>query len=70
MYGVSMKACRVVCRIAGMKVRVEGLENIPPQVCIFVVNHVSNLDPLAFVPWIPRRVDRSREAGHSFAFPY
>jgi 1-acyl-sn-glycerol-3-phosphate acyltransferase len=56
MYRVSMKACRVACRIAGMKVRVEGLENIPPGVCIFAANHVSNLDPLALVPWIPRRV--------------
>jgi len=51
-----MKACRVVCRIAGMKVRLEGLENIPAGVCIFTPNHVSNLDPLTFVPWIPRRV--------------
>ena len=34
----------------------EGLENIPPGVCIFAANHISNVDPLAFVPAIPRRV--------------
>jgi 1-acyl-sn-glycerol-3-phosphate acyltransferase len=56
MYGVSMKACRVVCRIAGMRLRVEGLENIPSGACIFTANHASNLDPLALMPWIPRRV--------------
>jgi 1-acyl-sn-glycerol-3-phosphate acyltransferase len=37
-------------------VRVEGAVNIPPGVCIFAANHVSNMDPLAFVPAIPRRV--------------
>ncbi len=34
----------------------EGLENIPPAPCIFAANHVSYVDPLAFVPRIPRRV--------------
>jgi 1-acyl-sn-glycerol-3-phosphate acyltransferase len=56
MYQAGMTACRGVCRIAGMKVRIEGLENIPAGACIFVPNHTSNLDPLAFMPWIPRRV--------------
>jgi 1-acyl-sn-glycerol-3-phosphate acyltransferase len=56
MYEVSMKACRVARAIGGMKVHVEGLENIPSGVCIFVANHVSNADPLALIPSIPRRV--------------
>jgi 1-acyl-sn-glycerol-3-phosphate acyltransferase len=56
MWRLSMKACRVVCRIAGMRVHVEGMENVPASPCIFVANHVSNLDPLTFVPWIPRRL--------------
>ncbi len=56
MYRVSMKACRVVCRIAGMEVFIEGLENIPAGACIFIANHASNLDPLALMPWIPLRV--------------
>jgi 1-acyl-sn-glycerol-3-phosphate acyltransferase len=56
MYQMTMKAVRSGMRIAGIRVRVEGLENIPPGVCIFAANHVSNMDPLAFVPAIPRRV--------------
>ncbi len=40
----------------GIRVRVEGLENIPPGACVFISNHVSNADALAFTPAIPRRV--------------
>jgi 1-acyl-sn-glycerol-3-phosphate acyltransferase len=56
MYGVAMKFVRAAVRMAGVRVRVEGADNIPPGVCIFAANHVSNMDPLAFVPAIPRRV--------------
>jgi len=56
MYRMTMKAIRSGLRIAGIRVRVEGLENIPSGVCVFAANHVSNMDPLAFVPAIPRRV--------------
>jgi len=56
MYFSTMRAVRLALRIAGIRVRIEGLENIPPGVCIFAANHVSNMDPLAFVPAIPRRV--------------
>ena len=56
MYEVAMKTVRASLRIAKIKVRVEGLENIPPGVCIFAANHISNVDPVAFVPAIPRRV--------------
>jgi 1-acyl-sn-glycerol-3-phosphate acyltransferase len=56
MYFSSMKAVDVVLRIVGVRVRVEGLENIPAGTCIFAANHVSNIDPLAFAPHIPRRV--------------
>jgi 1-acyl-sn-glycerol-3-phosphate acyltransferase len=56
MYRMTMKAIRSGLRIAGIRVRVEGLENIPSGVCVFAANHVSNMDPLAFVPVIPRRV--------------
>src|SRR5277367_1100712 len=47
---------RIGLRIAGIRVRVEGLENVPPGVCIFASNHASNLDPIALTPQIPRRV--------------
>jgi 1-acyl-sn-glycerol-3-phosphate acyltransferase len=56
MYRLSMDAVRAVMGLIGVHVRVEGLENIPPGTCIFVANHVSNVDPLAFAPQIPRRV--------------
>jgi 1-acyl-sn-glycerol-3-phosphate acyltransferase len=56
MYRVSMDAVRSILRLVGMRVRVEGVENIPPGTCIFAANHVSNVDPLAFAPHIPRRV--------------
>lgn len=56
MYGLAMKFVRFGNRIAGVRVRVEGLENIPAGACVFTANHVSNLDALAFIPAIPRRV--------------
>jgi 1-acyl-sn-glycerol-3-phosphate acyltransferase len=56
MYEVAMKTVRASLRIAKIRVRVEGRETIPPGVCIFAANHISNVDPLAFVPALPRRV--------------
>jgi 1-acyl-sn-glycerol-3-phosphate acyltransferase len=56
MYEVAMRTVRASLRITKIRVRVEGLENIPPSVCIFAANHISNVDPIAFVPAIPRRV--------------
>jgi 1-acyl-sn-glycerol-3-phosphate acyltransferase len=41
-------------RAAGIEVLVSGRENIPPGVsCIFLANHVSNLDPPIILPQIP-----------------
>ncbi|MGB8836814.1 MAG: lysophospholipid acyltransferase family protein, partial [Candidatus Acidiferrales bacterium] len=56
MYRVFLGALRITMRIAGIQIRVEGTENIPPGVCIFASNHASNVDPVALVPHIPRRV--------------
>src|SRR5580704_249958 len=56
MFQVAMKALRLALRIAGIRVHVEGVENIPARTCIFVSNHVSNVDPPALAPYIPRRV--------------
>ncbi len=56
MYNASMAWVRIVLKLIGVRVRMEGLENIPAGTCIFAANHVSNIDPLAFVPNIPRRV--------------
>lgn len=44
------------CRLAGVRFRTVGLENIPKdRACIFMSNHVSNLDPPALVSLIPGR---------------
>jgi 1-acyl-sn-glycerol-3-phosphate acyltransferase len=56
MYNVFQDGLRIGLRIAGIHVHVEGLENIPPGVCIFASNHASNLDPVALTPNIPRRI--------------
>lgn len=43
-------------RLAGVRVRTEGAENIPKGVCVFAANHVSNLDPPAALIGVPRRI--------------
>jgi 1-acyl-sn-glycerol-3-phosphate acyltransferase len=43
-------------RMAGIRVILTGLENIPKSSCIFMSNHVSNLDPCVIIPPIPQRV--------------
>jgi len=56
MYRLGMQTARLGNRIVGVRVRVEGLENIPPGACIFISNHASNLDAITYIPAIPRRV--------------
>ena len=42
------------CRLSGVRFHVEGLERIPREgACIFMANHVSNLDPPALISRIP-----------------
>ena len=44
------------CRMAGVRLRPQGMERIPKDTaCIFMVNHVSNLDPPAIISLIPGR---------------
>ncbi|MDE3169595.1 MAG: 1-acyl-sn-glycerol-3-phosphate acyltransferase [Acidobacteriota bacterium] len=56
MFSSAMKFIRLAARGAGIRVHVEGTENIPAQPCVFASNHASNADPPVLVPAIPRRV--------------
>ncbi|MFZ3216813.1 MAG: lysophospholipid acyltransferase family protein [Candidatus Acidiferrales bacterium] len=56
MYQRFIGALRISLRLAGIRVRVEGLEKVPAGVCVFASNHASNVDPVALTPNIPRRV--------------
>jgi 1-acyl-sn-glycerol-3-phosphate acyltransferase len=47
---------RTSYRVAGIRIAVEGRERVPADTaCIFMANHVSNLDPQALIPEIPGR---------------
>lgn len=54
MYRWGMGIIRLGVRAAGVSVRVEGRENIPVgRSCIFMSNHVSNMDPPVLLPCVP-----------------
>jgi 1-acyl-sn-glycerol-3-phosphate acyltransferase len=56
LYNAGVAAVVWVCRVAGMRTRVEGLENIPSGTVLFAANHTSNADGPAIVGAIPRRI--------------
>jgi 1-acyl-sn-glycerol-3-phosphate acyltransferase len=50
--------------VAGIRIKVEGRERVPrDQACIFLANHVSNLDPPALIPRIPGRTSGFAKRG-------
>jgi len=54
LYNVSCFVTRTAFRAAGIRFVTEGVEHVPGgQACIFMANHVSNLDPPALIPRIP-----------------
>jgi 1-acyl-sn-glycerol-3-phosphate acyltransferase len=56
LYRVAMWITNAGVRFAGIKVEICGLENIPAgRSCIFMSNHVSNLDPPVLIPLLPGR---------------
>jgi len=56
LYTVVCLIVRVGYFVGGMRFRIEGRENIPAgRACIFMANHVSNLDPPALISRIPGR---------------
>jgi len=56
LYNASIWIVRTGFRLAGIGVETTGAENVPANTaCIFMSNHVSNLDPPALLPRIPGR---------------
>ncbi len=56
LYNATQIMVRVGYRLAGIRVVTEGVERVPKRTaCIFMANHVSNLDPPALIPRIPGR---------------
>ena len=56
LYAATCFIVRTGFRVAGIRVRVEGRELVPAKTaCIFMANHVSNLDPPGLIPRIPGR---------------
>ncbi|MGD0445608.1 MAG: lysophospholipid acyltransferase family protein [Edaphobacter sp.] len=56
LYRVAMWITNSGVRAAGIRIEMTGLENVPAgRSCIFMSNHVSNLDPPVELPMLPGR---------------
>ena len=56
LYRVAMWITNAGVRAAGIRIEISGLGNIPAgRSCIFMSNHVSNLDPPVLIPLLPGR---------------
>ena len=56
LYNATQFMVRTGYRLAGIRVEVTGRERVPANTaCIFMANHVPNLDPPALIPRIPGR---------------
>jgi 1-acyl-sn-glycerol-3-phosphate acyltransferase len=57
MYGWAMAIVRIGLRLSGIRIQAEWRAPLDPaaQTCIFLSNHVSNLDPPVLFPLLPRR---------------
>lgn len=56
LYRVAMWIANAGVRAAGIKMEIAGFENVPVgRPCIFMCNHVSNLDPPVVLPLLPGR---------------
>ncbi len=57
MYWAAMWVARTGVRIAGIRCKLIGLDQLPMTTnYIFMSNHVSNIDPPLLIPLLPRRV--------------
>jgi 1-acyl-sn-glycerol-3-phosphate acyltransferase len=56
LYNISQIIVRIGYRLVGIHIVAAGQQNVPSKTaCIFMANHVSNLDPPALLPRIPGR---------------
>jgi 1-acyl-sn-glycerol-3-phosphate acyltransferase len=55
-YWAGVNGTMFFVRSTGVRVRVKGLQRIPPETCIFAANHTSSADSPAIVWSIPRRI--------------
>lgn len=56
LYAATCFIVRAGFAVAGIRIRAQGMEHVPQnRACIFMANHVSNLDPPALIPRIPGR---------------
>lgn len=56
LYSAAMAIARAGFTVAGVRIETQGREKIPAgRACIFMANHISNLDPPALLPRIPGR---------------
>ncbi len=56
LYNASLWIARTALRLSRIRVELRGADLVPPGVaCIFMANHVSNLDPPALLSHIPGR---------------
>jgi 1-acyl-sn-glycerol-3-phosphate acyltransferase len=56
LYRFAMWIVNAGVRAAGIKIEITGLEHVPAgRSCIFMCNHVSNLDPPVVLPLLPGR---------------
>jgi 1-acyl-sn-glycerol-3-phosphate acyltransferase len=56
LYWAGINGVMFFVRAAGVRVRVSGIERIPPGVSLFAANHTSSADAPAVVGAIPRRI--------------
>jgi 1-acyl-sn-glycerol-3-phosphate acyltransferase len=53
--GTARIAGRIILALAGMPLRLRGLENLPPGQCVVVANHASYLDGVVMAAALPPR---------------
>lgn len=55
-YPATVVGLRLALGLAGVRSRVDGMENIPAGPCLFMANHTSGVDPLVVFVSMPRRI--------------